>query len=123
MLFRSAHRLRAPVGCFVVVRQANSLERHTIGCAGLQTLDAGIGELKRMWLAPWVRRRGVGKRLLTEMEARSRALGHRTLRLDTNANLPEAVALYQRAGYRSIERYNDNPYPDFFFEKSVAEGS
>jgi GNAT superfamily N-acetyltransferase len=48
-----------------------------------------------------------------------RALGHRTVRLDTNQHLPEAIALYRRAGYHEIDRYNDNPHPTHFFEKSL----
>jgi ribosomal protein S18 acetylase RimI-like enzyme len=39
------------------------------------------------------------------------------VRLDTNGTLAEAQALYRKAGYREIERYNDNPYADFWFEK------
>ena len=39
--------------------------------------------------------------------------------LDTNRVLGEAVALYARAGYREIERYNDNPYAQAWFEKRV----
>ncbi len=116
-----ADRLRPPNGCFVVVRFGNESDARTVGCAGLQTIDDGVGELKRMWLDRSARGRGLGKRLLTEIETRSRALGHHTLRLDTNANLPEAVGLYEGAGYRRISRYNDNPYPDFFFEKRLSE--
>ncbi len=44
-------------------------------------------------------------------------LGYRVIRLDTNAALAEAIALYQRAGYRAVERYNDNPWATHFFEK------
>ncbi len=42
------------------------------------------------------------------------------MRLDTNGALTEAIALYERAGYHRIERYNDNPYAELFFEKSLT---
>jgi GNAT superfamily N-acetyltransferase len=115
-----ADRFRSPMGCFVVVR-TDTVGREPIGCAGLQTIAIGVGELKRMWIAPSKRGRGLGRELLVDIERRSADLGHHTMRLDTNANLPEAVALYQSAGYRRIARYNDNPYPDFFFEKRLSE--
>ena len=53
---------------------------------------------------------GLGARLLRHLEDRARALGHAVLRLDTNDTLVEAIAMYERAGYRPIERYNDNPW-------------
>lgn len=62
---------------------------------------------------------GFGTALLDDLEARSRGLGHRIVRLDTNSVLAEAIAMYERAGYRSIERYNDNPFAQRWFEKSL----
>ena len=47
-------------------------------------------------------------------------LGHTTVRLDTNGTLTEAIAMYERAGYRHIERYNDNPYAQAWFEKELG---
>ena len=41
--------------------------------------------------------------------------------LDTNRTLLEAQAMYRKAGYRDIERYNENSYADFFFEKRLDE--
>ena len=49
----------------------------------------------------------------------SRELGIATLRLDTNSALPEAAALYRKTGWREIPRFNDDPYPDLFFEKTL----
>lgn len=116
-LLDDAHRLEPPGGVFLVVRSAG----HVVGCGGVQTIGPDTGEIKRMWVAPEHRGRGVGARLLTELERRSRGLGHTVVRLDTNSELFEAVGLYRRAGYRSIGRYNDNPYPDHFFEKRLGE--
>ncbi len=108
--------LEAPGGVFVIARR----DGEVVACGGVQTIANGIGEIKRMWVSAAVRGRGLGRRMLTDLEQRSRSLGHHTVRLDTNSNLPEAVALYRRAGYAEIERYNDNPYPDHWFEKALA---
>lgn len=111
-----AAALAPPTGTFLVARQ----QGHVVACGGVQTIEDGVGEIKRMWVADHVRGQGVGRRLLAELEARSAALGHRIVRLDTNGELTEAVALYERAGYVEIERYNDNPYAERFFEKPLA---
>ncbi len=105
-----------PGGAFVVVRDGDAV----VGCGGVQMIGSGIGEVKRMWVAPSTRGQGLGRRLLARLETEAVRLGHHTVRLDTNSQLPEAVAMYRAAGYVEIERYNDNPYPDHFFEKVVA---
>ena len=107
--------LAPPGGAFVLARQ----DDRVVACGGVQTIGDGIGEIKRMWVADDVRGQGLGRRLLAELEARSAALGHRVVRLDTNGALTEAIALYARSGYAEIERYNDNPYAQRFFEKPL----
>jgi hypothetical protein len=57
--------------------------------------------------------------MLTHLEDRARELGHRRVNLDTNGTLVEAIAMYQRAGYEQVERYNDNPYAEAFFSKGL----
>jgi ribosomal protein S18 acetylase RimI-like enzyme len=73
-----------------------------------------------MWVSPQVRGMGVGRRLLQELELFARNSQWRTVRLDTNATLNEAIGLYLRSGYREIARFNDNPYAQRWFEKTVA---
>ncbi len=106
-----------PAGAFVI---AHSADGAVVGCGGVQTIGPGIGEIKRMWVASSVRGQGLGRKLLERLELETTRLGHRTIRLDTNSQLPEAIAMYRAAGYVEIERYNDNPYPDHFFEKRLA---
>ena len=104
-----------PGGAFVLARSTTG---EVAGCGGLWTARPGIGEIKRMWVhADW---RGVGLagRLLRDLETRSRAMGHRSTILDTNEVLHDAIAMYRRAGYRPIDRYNDNPYAHHWFEKT-----
>jgi DNA-binding MarR family transcriptional regulator/GNAT superfamily N-acetyltransferase len=91
-----------------------------VACGGVRELEPGLGEIKRMWVHPGWRGAGLGARLLRHLEALSAEMGHRTVRLDTNGTLTEAIAMYGRAGYRPIDRYNDNPYAQAFFEKRLA---
>ena len=91
------------------------------GCAGLRTIGPGVGEVKRMWIDPEVRGRGLARMLLGELEAWARELGMHTVRLDTAAVRDEAIALYGSAGYDRIGPYNDNPHAAHWFEKRLSE--
>jgi DNA-binding MarR family transcriptional regulator len=105
-----------PRGCMLLA----SLFGEPIGCGAIRTFEAGIGEIKRMWISPTVRGLGVGRRLLEELERVARKRKMRAVRLDTNASLSEAIRLYQASGYREIERFNDNPYAQRWFEKALT---
>lgn len=75
------------------------------GCGGLRRRDDGTAELKRMWVAPDARRLGVGWALLQELERTAVELGFDRVVLETGARQPEALALYERAGYVRIPAY------------------
>jgi DNA-binding MarR family transcriptional regulator len=105
--------LAPPAGAFLLAR----LDEAAVGCGALKVIGRGVGEIKRMWVAPSARGLGVAQRLLDALEAQAVTMGLRALRLDTNRSLAEARALYLRNGYREIAAYNDNPYADFWFEK------
>ena len=107
---------RPPDGGFVVIRQDNQV----VGCGAVRTLDAGLGEIKRMWVESSHRGCGLGARLLVELEATCRRLGHRVVRLDTNEALGAAMRLYERHGYAQIPRYNSNPDATHFYEKRLS---
>ena len=95
-------------------------EGQPVAYGGVRELDAGLGEIKRMWVHPDWRGAGLGSRMLRELEALARRLGHDRVVLDTNGTLTEAIAMYGRAGYRPIERYNGNPYAEAWFEKDLT---
>jgi DNA-binding MarR family transcriptional regulator/GNAT superfamily N-acetyltransferase len=105
-----------PSGSFVVAVSDGA----PVACGGVQRIADGVGEIKRMWVDHAWRGAGLGSRMLRRLEAETRALGYAVVRLDTNRALGEAVAMYERAGYREIERYNDNPYAEAFFEKDLG---
>ena len=104
-----------PAGAFYLVR----IDGDVAGCGGVRTLEPGIGEIKRMWISPSHRGKGLARRLLAELESAIAAMGHHTVRLDTNATLTPAITMYESSGYRSIERYNDNPDAERWFEKQL----
>ncbi|MBX3529889.1 MAG: GNAT family N-acetyltransferase [Rhizobiaceae bacterium] len=104
-----------PAGAFLIAW----LDGRAVGCGGVKLLEPGIGEIKRMWIAPDVRGIGLSRHLLGAIEDAARDLGFITVRLDTNRTLIEARALYAKTGYVEITRYNDNPYADHFFEKTL----
>lgn len=108
-------QMKRPRGTFVVARLRNM----PVGCVGVKGNGGTIAEIKRIWIAPAARGLGLARRLMTTAEEASSALGIRTLRLDTNSILFEAVGLYRNMGWKEIERFNDDPYPDLFFEKQL----
>jgi len=107
--------MTAPHGAFVVLR----VDGEVVGCGALTKVDGDTGEIKRMWVDRGQRGRGIGLRLVGELEAIARDLGRRRIVLDTNGTLTEAIAMYGRAGYSPIERYNDNVYAQHWFGKSI----
>ncbi|MCX5512436.1 PadR family transcriptional regulator [Kaistia algarum] len=105
----------APRGAFLIALS----DGLPLGCVGLKGNGGAIGEVKRLWVAPSARGLGLARRLMQEAEAVARSLGMARLRLDTNRALPEARRLYETSGWTEIPRFNDDPYPDAFFEKRL----
>jgi DNA-binding MarR family transcriptional regulator/GNAT superfamily N-acetyltransferase len=116
---QDAESMSPPHGAFVLARSDGDV----VGCGGVLRIDARTGEIKRMWIHADLRGAGLGRRLLTELEATAFRLGRSRVVLDTNEVLTEAVAMYGRSGYRAIERYNDNPYAHHWFEKRLTRGA
>ncbi|AVM02261.1 PadR family transcriptional regulator [Gordonia iterans] len=110
---------RGPNGVFVLASSGG----RPVGCGAVQTIAPGVGEIKRMWVHDDWRGLGLGSRLLRELECRAAELGHTTVRLDTNGALTTAIAMYGRAGYSQVDRYNNNPYATHFFEKTLPEAA
>ncbi|MCP1845076.1 DNA-binding MarR family transcriptional regulator/GNAT superfamily N-acetyltransferase [Bradyrhizobium sp. USDA 4538] len=104
-----------PRGSFIVAMS----DGLPIGCVGLKGSGGEFAEIKRLWVAPGARSLGLGRRLMDAAEQAARELGIAVLRLDTNSALPEAGQLYRRTGWTEIPRFNDDPYPDLFFEKHL----
>ena len=110
-----AQAMMRPLGTFLLAMS----DGLPVGCVGLKGAGETLAEVKRLWIAPAARGLGLGRRLMAEIEAAARGLAITTLRLDTNRALTEALALYRGSGWREIARFNDDPYPDAFFEKNL----
>nr|WP_204264328.1 GNAT family N-acetyltransferase [Geodermatophilus normandii] len=76
-----------------------------VGCGALRALGDGAAEVKRMYVVPEARGRGVSKVLLAGLEDVARSHGWTVLRLETGPRQPEAIALYEGAGYRPIPAF------------------
>lgn len=87
-----------------------------VGTAAVRRLAPGVIELKRMWLRPACRGRGLAPRLMDRCLEEARALGGRVLRLDSERRLEAAVRLYRRYGFEEIPDYNRNPRADVWME-------
>jgi pimeloyl-ACP methyl ester carboxylesterase/GNAT superfamily N-acetyltransferase len=96
--------------------------RHSkpVGCAALKRLDPTTAEIKRVYVAPEARGRGVARALLARLEEIARDVGYTTLRMDTGAKQPASVALFSSIGYAQVDDYNGNPVAAYWFEKRLA---
>lgn len=96
-----------------------------VGCGALRYLGDGVAEVKRMYVVPTARGRGVSKAVLAGLETAARGRGWTTLRLETGPRQPEAIGLYTGTGYRSIAAfggYRDDPdaADSLFFERVLG---
>jgi GNAT superfamily N-acetyltransferase/dienelactone hydrolase len=93
-------------------------------CGGVQLFGNEYGEIKRMFVRPQFRGRGLGKLMLAQLEAYAHARGVPLLRLETGTLQTEAIGLYEQYGFARIPPFGD--YPDtplnMYFEKRVAPG-
>jgi DNA-binding MarR family transcriptional regulator/GNAT superfamily N-acetyltransferase len=105
-----------PRGAFLVA----SVDGEPVASGAVKTIAPGVGSLKRMWVAETVRGLGIGRRMLKALEAEARQLGVKTLRLETNHALQEAIGLYRSAGYAEVAAFNDDPYAQHWFEKRLG---
>jgi putative acetyltransferase len=112
------HDLSDPDFAFVIARANGS----AVGCGALRRLENGVGELKRMFVVPEFRGRGIARQILEALESRARHLGYTFVRLETGTAQPEAIALYKSAGYSEIAgfgKYAGNRF-SVCFEKQVT---
>lgn len=107
--------LRPPTGSFLI---ANA-DGEPVACGAMKSIGPGVGSLKRMWVSHAVRGMGFGRRMLAALESEARELGVRTLRLETNRALTEAIRLYETSGYVRVAAFNGDPYADHWFEKQL----
>jgi GNAT superfamily N-acetyltransferase len=110
------HELRMPAGAMLVAY----LRGEAVGCGALKLHGREPCEIKRMWVAESARGLGLGRRLLTELEALAREGGATHAHIETNQTLTEAISLYESAGYVEVAAFNDEPFADHWYEKALA---
>ncbi len=113
--------LRSPSVHFLVAR--DGADGRVIGCGAVVLQPGGWAEIKRMFVDPAARRRGVGAHILAALEAYAQDAGARTVRLETGTSQPEAISLYRRFGYADrgpFGNYPDDPL-SVFMEKFLGD--
>ena len=105
------------IAAFIIARVAGK----AVACGAVRPLEPGIGEVKRMFVEPAFRCRGLARQILRKIEAVAQGLGFTALRLETGTTHPEAILLYESAGFLRISRfgeYTDDPF-SVCFEKPL----
>jgi GNAT superfamily N-acetyltransferase len=85
-----------------------------LACVCLHTLSPGLGEVKRLYVAPAARGQGLARRLMAAIEDQARALGLTRLNLDTHESLTNAIALYRAEGWQDTDPYTTWPATHWF---------
>ncbi len=105
-----------PRGCCLLAR----VEGEPAGCVALRPLEAGVCEMKRLWVRPPYRGDRVGRLLAERVVSAGRKLGYARMRLDTAPDMTPAIRLYRGLGFVEIAPYRPNPIPGaLFFELTL----
>jgi putative acetyltransferase len=98
------------------------LEDEPVGCGALKLFAPSYAEVKRMYIKPAFRGKGIGKKILNEIELSAKQANIYTLRIETGIYQPEAIGLYEKLGFYRIPPFGDYK-PDplcVFFEKKLV---
>ena len=97
----------APTGAFLLAVEQGA----QLGCVGVRKFSDGVGEIKRLYVVPAARGRGVGGLLARGIVVEAERLGYARLLLDTLPSMKEAQSLYTSLGFRPTAAYRYNPFP------------
>ena len=104
-------RYARPTGCLLLAIWAQELA----GCVALRQIGERTCEMKRLYVRPAFRGKGIGRSLAAAVIDEARKMGYLRMRLDTLASMTEANALYRSLGFQPISAYRHNPIPDALF--------
>ncbi len=90
-----------PKSLFLVGRYGNE----AVACGAIRPLEAGVAEVKRMFVKAKYRGRGFSKQILVSLEMAAKEMGYETLRLETGDRQDAAIALYERSGYQQTNLF------------------
>ncbi len=97
------------------------IEGRIRGSIGVRRWSDDIAELKRLYVDRTCRSKGFGGALCLAALQDATELGYHALRLDTTRKSVAAIGLFQKLGFREIDRYNNDPFAEIFMEKSLAD--
>jgi GNAT superfamily N-acetyltransferase len=92
----------------------SEVEGQVVGLACMKRIREGIGEIKRMYVQPAFRRRGIGRALVEALIAEARGIGYPRMRLDSTRFMKAAHSLYRSVGFQEIEPYPESEIPEAF---------
>lgn len=101
----------APQGCILFCE----VDGIAAGCIALRPLSEGVGEVKRLFVRPGCRGRGIARHLVSELLRQAVDRGYRRLRLDTLGGMVSARRLYESFGFTETQPYYYNPLPDVIY--------
>ncbi len=105
-----------PSGCIILAEYADKI----VGTVGLRFLSDGVAEMKRMFVYPQYHGLGIGSALMLRFIDQAKALGYRSIKLDTIPELDKAIKLYEKHGFTPIKAYCYNPHPEArFYERKL----
>jgi carbonic anhydrase len=107
----------APRGALFLARADGS----AAGCIGLRPFSETVGELKRLYVIPAFRSRGLARALISTAIAAARSIGYKALVLDSLASMRAAISLYESFGFRRTEPYWSNPFPNVLYFRLPLE--
>ena len=94
-----------------------------VGCIALREIGSGICEMKRMYVQPAYRGKGIGRALAQRLIDAAHTIGYQEMRLDSEDNMTAAIGLYRSLGFTHTERYNDDPHPHTVWMKLNLAGA
>jgi putative acetyltransferase len=105
-----------PEGCLLLALRGDE----AAGCAALRKIASGVAEMKRLFVRPAFRGKGLGRVLAEAILDEAAKAGYRSIKLDTIDSMKEAIALYRDLGFKPTSPYTHNPIPGaLFMERSL----
>lgn len=108
-----------PEGCLILAIN----EINAVGCVALRKIANSICEMKRLYIKPAFRGKGIGKELVKIVIEKAKNIGYTHMRLDTIPVMKEAIALYRSMGFHEIEAYRYNPIEGAMFMELTLKTS